>query len=289
MNLQTFVSAQNDSSFTDINGTEYYAKAADTLRTIGVLSGYQDGSFGAKRNVTRAEMAAIICRFMGAEQEALYNKGYTTELTKDVSADHWASGYVVLSVDRGIISGDGNGLFRPNDNVKFEEAIKMIVCASKLDGRVEHNSQDWSAGYIETANLFGIVDNVMARKGEYVNRGDIAQMIYQALDCNHNGPQVSVESGTYDTTQYVDMWVEGDADIYYAKKIVGQPRQWEKYDGYPVEISEPTELHTVAKKNGIVISSTQVYIYDFTDNIVRGNDLYELSLDYNTSCVKREM
>lgn len=69
----------------------------------------------------------IICRLLDKEEEALASVG-KTKFT-DVSADHWASGYINVASQAGIINGDGNGLFRPGDEVTYEEAVKMVVCA----------------------------------------------------------------------------------------------------------------------------------------------------------------
>lgn len=72
-------------------------------------------------------MAAIVCRMIEKETDADNAKGETA--FDDVVADYWASGYINLASKQGIINGDGNGKFRPQDDVKYEEAIKMVVCA----------------------------------------------------------------------------------------------------------------------------------------------------------------
>lgn len=178
------VFGESTAPFTDMDGTEYYAEAAKELWNKKVISGYEDGSFGAERKVTRAEMAAFVCRFTGAEETAERKMGKTTDLTMDVPADHWASGYVTLAVERSIINGDGDGNFRPGDNVRFEEAVKMVICASGLDENVSHLSGDWAWGYIKEAETYGILNSVKCGEGEYISRGDVALMIYQAMGYN---------------------------------------------------------------------------------------------------------
>ena len=167
------------SSFSDINGTEYYAEAAESLSAQGILQGYNDGSFGPEKSITRAEMAAVICRMIGKESEAKKSVGRTAYT--DVEQNHWASGYINVASKNDIINGD-SGMFRPADNVKFEEAIKMVVCAAGLGDNIVIDKSDWSAGYIAKAKSNGITKNLNGSKGTYSTRGDIAVMVSNAME-----------------------------------------------------------------------------------------------------------
>ena len=166
-------------AFTDTDGSEYYYVAASELATRGILTGYPDGSFGAEKSITRAETATVICRLIGKEGSAIIN----TENTyyTDVATDHWALGYINLATDDKIISGDGNGLFRPENTVKYQEAVKLVVCALGYGDSVEANASDWSAGYINMARDKGITDNLVGKKDEFLTRGDIAVLVYNAV------------------------------------------------------------------------------------------------------------
>lgn len=164
--------------FTDVNGDEYYARAAADLEDREILSGYDDGSFGAEKEITRAEMAAVICRMIGKGEEAEHSTGKTD--FDDVSEEHWACGYVNLAAAEGIISGDGNGKFRPDDTVLYEEAIKMTVSA--LEYEVIEYEYDWSAGYLYVAGAKGISEGLKGSKGENALRGDVAVMVYNGLN-----------------------------------------------------------------------------------------------------------
>lgn len=53
-----------DKSFTDVENT-YGAEAIKLLASIGVISGYPDGTFGPDREITRAEMVVILNRLLG--------------------------------------------------------------------------------------------------------------------------------------------------------------------------------------------------------------------------------
>ncbi len=175
--LVSSVSTVFAASFKDVRGNEYYATAAKSLADKGILTGYENGTFGAGKSITRAEMATVICRMLGQKSLAK-----TTTKFWDTQSSHWASGYVKYAADKGIISGDGNGKFRPGDNVKYEEAIKMVVCAIGYDRCLMPNALDWSAPYIEIAKANGITNNVKGSKGKAATRGDVAVMVYNALN-----------------------------------------------------------------------------------------------------------
>ena len=93
-------------------------------------------------------MAVIICKMLGKTADAEKAKGKTS--FADVAAGHWASGFINTAVESGIIVGDGDGNFRPEDEVKHEEAVKMVICALGIN--VTPDSSDWSKPYLDAAS-----------------------------------------------------------------------------------------------------------------------------------------
>lgn len=193
------------SGFSDMDGAAYCAEAAAVLSDAGILSGYADGSFRADKPITRAEMAAVICRMTGMDDNAEQAKGKTD--FSDVAASSWASGYINLAKNKGIISGSETGLFRPGDNVKLEEAVKMIICALGLGDEVETVPGDWSAGYFAVAKDLRITDGLRGAKGSDAMRGDVALMAYNAL---YGGGMIERDGFQ------IDSWIdEGQIGIDY--------------------------------------------------------------------------
>lgn len=158
--------------FSDIKNTDYYAQAATALAKLNILTGYPDGTFGAEKSITRAEMAAVVCRMIDKETAVEAAKGATK--FDDVAVEHWASGYINIASEAGIINGDGNGKFRPEDPVKHEEAIKMVVCTLGYGNDVEVNTEDWSAGYIKIADEKNLTDSL---KGVKVVRQPVVMLL----------------------------------------------------------------------------------------------------------------
>ncbi|MBR5518568.1 MAG: S-layer homology domain-containing protein, partial [Clostridia bacterium] len=243
-------------AFSDVKSTDYYAQAATALAKLNILTGYPDGTFGAEKSITRAEMAAIVCRMIDKEADAEKAKG-TTKFD-DVAADHWASGYVNIASEKNIINGDGNGKFRPEDPVKHEEAIKMVVCTLGYGNNVETNPEDWSAGYIKVADEKGITDNLKGGKGNASTRGDVAVMTYNGLATETETskipatPVASKAAGEYKGTQKVTLTTKTKgADIYYTTDGTEPTEKSEKYTK-EISITKSATLKAIAVDNGIV-------------------------------------
>lgn len=257
--LSANIFAAENKTFTDVKGTEYYATEASALTELDILEGYEDGSFGANKNITRAEMAAIVCRMINKEDLANKSKGTTP--FDDVIDSHWASGYINVAADEKIINGDGNGKFRPEDSVSYEEAIKMVVCSLNMANDVVVDKDDWSKGYIEIANKKGITDNLKGKKGESATRGDIAVMSYNGLTCNIVKPEISLESGTYTGSKTVKLTssTEG-SEIYYTVDGTQPTIKSTKYTK-AITISKNCTLKAITVVNNVLVSDEAVAEY----------------------------
>lgn len=269
--------------FSDVTVTDYYAEAATALEALSVLAGYPDGTFGAERSITRAEMAAIVCRMIEKEEDA--EKAKENKVFDDVAADHWASGYIYVASEEGIINGDGDGNFRPEDDVLYEEAIKMVVCALGMDDEIEVDENDWSAGYLKAAEEKGISDNLKGTKGVAATRGDIAVMGYNALTMDLAAPTASLKEGSYTGSKSVSLKTETkDAEIYYTLDGTAPTVESTKYTK-AITIAKSCTLKAVAVVKGVLVSD--VMSTDYTISHTGGGggssrpSTYIVSFDLN--------
>ena len=216
-------------SFIDVKDSDYYSEAISALVEKEILTGYSDGSFAPGKTVTRAEMSAIICRLMQkttAAKEATAAENFTSPYS-DVSASHWASGFVKLSTDMNIIGGDGKGKFRPNDTVKYEEAVKMVVCALGLTDEIISDSKDWAKPYIDAAKKEGLLENIRASRGKAMTRGDIAVMIYNGISLTAEEKEILSarrEAAIEHMKKNVFTLWTPEEDILYTYKSLSDPK-----------------------------------------------------------------
>lgn len=106
------------SPYPDVSAGDWYNKAIATLSRMGILSGYEDGSFRPNATVTRAEFAAIAARF---DTEAKPVDMPFTDLTGCWAADEIAKAY-----GKGWVNGYGDNTFRPNGPITRAEAVTLI-------------------------------------------------------------------------------------------------------------------------------------------------------------------
>jgi hypothetical protein len=100
----------------------------------------------------------------------------------DVADDAWYREYVDTAYRKGFINGYGDGTFGPNDTITYAQFATIVL--NMLGYKTTELEGTWPENVERIATYLGIYDNV----GYYYNnmsvyREDVAQMIYNALDC----------------------------------------------------------------------------------------------------------
>lgn len=174
-------------SFSDVPDDSTYKTAVDSLVSLGLIVGYDDGTFRPEATITRAEFAAVMTRAMGQEQVALSginSRDIFTDMVVDGGQDHWATGYVRVAYNLGIILGMGDGTFDPDAPVTYEQAVKMVVCALGYEPLCI-DAGGWPDGYLAVANDLGVTRNaVMQPTAQEAPRGMVAKLLYNSLNIN---------------------------------------------------------------------------------------------------------
>lgn len=106
-------------TFGDVPANAWYAKAVNTLASLGVVSGVGNGDFEPERSITRAEFTSIAMKF--AE-----GKTGGTNIFSDVKSTDWFYRAVVNSTQYGWIHGYGDGTFRPNNPITRVEVTAIV-------------------------------------------------------------------------------------------------------------------------------------------------------------------
>ena len=163
----------------DIKATD----AVNMLSSLGVITGYTDGSYQPNKVVTRAEMAKMIFVVRNNKiDDSAYQSNYS-KLT-DIS-NHWAKGYIKFCESQGIIAGKGNTKFDPDSPVTGVEAAKMLLVVAGYDtDKAGLTGAAWRTNTLKYAGAAGILDDVNAALEQGLPRQYAAQMIYNTLDTN---------------------------------------------------------------------------------------------------------
>ena len=162
----------------DIEATE----AVDTLSALGVINGYEDGSFKPNGTVTRAEMAAMIYIVRnGGKTDASGYENLPTSFN-DIKG-HWAEGFIKHAQTMGIISGRNDKTFDPNAKVTGVEAALMCLRTAGYDAaKAGIGGAAWANKTLSLANEAGLLDDVKTDLASACPRQWAAQLIFNLLD-----------------------------------------------------------------------------------------------------------
>lgn len=185
----------------------------------------------------------------GIEKETtvLPNEPYFTDLT----GFEWAEEAVEYLYDNKIVSGKGEHVFSPADNVTREEFVKIVVCAFDIDiadSAEKFNDVDdtqWYTPYINAATASGIIqghsDNSFG-VGEYITREDVAVILYRTA--NVKNIQLEVKVG--------EKFKDIDEISEYAQNSVSILRHNEIINGVGEDMFEP-KLNTNRAEAAVMI------------------------------------
>jgi len=182
-------------AFTDVEDGYEHAGAISTLTQLGVINGYADGTFKPDALVERDEMAKLVYVLYTTFQDA----GSGTVKFNDVAANNWAVGYISWCSAQSIVGGYENGEFRPDNNITYDEALKM-VCATL--GYTDFKSDLWPVDVRQKAlKELKLGEDIEANGSDKLTRGQVAQLLYNALFVDMNETKVEY---VYDKNSYED-------------------------------------------------------------------------------------
>ena len=108
------------SAYSDVAAGSWYNIAVSTLSNMGILGGYEDGTFRPNASITRAEFAKIAVSFFD------WADVYAVNSFVDVRDSAWYANYVAVAAEIGLIEGYGGNVFRPDATITRAEACTII-------------------------------------------------------------------------------------------------------------------------------------------------------------------
>lgn len=111
------------SAFADVQNGAWYENAVTWATQEGIVSGYGDGQFGPNDHITREQFAVMLWRYAGQPVSNADLDGFT-----DIgNAGEYALAALRWAVEKGILSGKGNGTLDPMGNATRAEAAQMLM------------------------------------------------------------------------------------------------------------------------------------------------------------------
>ena len=185
MLLSVMVMGTGAASFTDQDEfSDNYAEAAEVLTGMGIIQGYDDGSFLPQRNINRAQVATMIYRAAtGDVTDSKISQFVGEDLFDDVNADDWFAGYVNYCGNAEYIKGFTPDTFGPYKQVTGYQVLAMILRAVGYDENDEYTGDQWTLRVAATAREQGLLDNLNpdTNLAEPATRELVAQLIFEAI------------------------------------------------------------------------------------------------------------
>lgn len=168
-----------------------FATEIDTLSTFGLLEGYEDGTFRPTNAITRAEFCAMLSNVLDLPE------GQNLSFS-DVADDAWYNKAVSAMAARGFVSGMGDGTFRPDDTITYEQmttilssvAVWASMSAEELNGKTDISLADYQDFSSWAQKPAWIMDQLGALVGDLqpqdlATRETAAGMLYAMMDSLH--------------------------------------------------------------------------------------------------------
>lgn len=118
-----------NSFFEDVAPGTWYADAVNWAAESGVVTGYGNGKFGPGNPVTREQLATMLWRYAGSPES-----GETLGNFSDADkASDYAVSALCWTVEKGIVSGKGDGILAPTGKATRAEVAAMLMRFCEMD------------------------------------------------------------------------------------------------------------------------------------------------------------
>ncbi len=262
-------------AYTDIQESDYCYEAAVRLGDLGIISGYDDGSFHPNDTITRAEYARIIVSAMDKETDAK-STGMISSFM-DVPDGLWSAPYINYVSSQNIVAGYSDGSFQPDKTISFAESLTILL---RVLGYTEASvGYFWPNNYVDAANSLGISSDMSYGVNQPITRGDAVMMIDHALFADLCGEKdkTLLENNGY--TILEDMIV-----LEYGTQNSKNEVRFSDSKTYTSKMSNAVTVgqffdYAVLDKNGYLVAvktdggtsmaeQTAVYVTSVTDNTI---------------------
>jgi hypothetical protein len=233
--------------FADVDNTTRYAEAIEVLTALDIIHGYDEEGglvFKPEGEITRAEAATLIVGALNLMREAEAAKG-TSQFTDVNEQASWASGFVNVGVAQGFIHGMDETTFAPQENVTYAQMCVMLTLITGY-GDYAAAQGGYPTGYTSMAASAGIIKGVSLSNDAKLKRGQVAQMLYNAMTT----PILGVTSYSLSGNEYAPQ--DGSKSDF--KTILS-----ENFDGFAIDakITAVPSSEAALKKGEVRISTTK--------------------------------
>ena len=272
-------------SFSDLPASAALTPYAASVSSLGIMSGFPDGTFQPDGEVTRAQAAKMLDVLAGLPPAS----GQTLNTFTDVPSGYWAYPWIVTAAAHHLVDGYGDGTFRPHAPIDRAELVAMALRATgqpvaAVTGTAVSDvaTGSWAYPYVTTALAAGLVS---APGGSFdpaapADRGFAARLlaraaVYTLTAANQSLPAVAVPlTGTVDVVDVggVSSQLTASQEVRPGESLVSGPTgtaQVNFPDGSSILIEPNSHLTFVAMYGSRVLSTNGRMVVGVDDLEVR--------------------
>lgn len=197
---------QGPSSYPDLPYTHWAYEAVTFLTDKKVVVGYPDGLYRPDQKVTRGEFSTMVIKALG-----LYEKDVPLIFDFKDTKTHWADRNIQVAAYYGLVKGDPNGNFRPNDDVTRMEALSIVLNALSPENIDSEQAQhfvsiysdysqipNWALIQAGQAQMLGLVYNTPGHEHTLepmrpAVRGELAKFLFNMLEAVKKIPSEKIK------------------------------------------------------------------------------------------------
>jgi uncharacterized secreted protein with C-terminal beta-propeller domain len=157
-------------AFSDVSSSTSYSTAIDALEARGIIDGYSDGTFKPKNRINRAEFLKIVLEGRGEDRT------FTGEDCFPDVQNQWFAPYVCTAKSEDIIGGYPDGTFKPEQEINFVEAAKIVALAF---GQDVQEGGEWYEGFVRALEDSAAIPPTVAGLSMAINRGEMAEIMWR--------------------------------------------------------------------------------------------------------------
>lgn len=162
----------------DVEGTRF-EEPIQILQALDIMTGDGNGYFRPGETIKRSEVTKMAVLAMGLGDAAESAKGESRY--PDVDIEHWANGYINVATSQGLIEGYETGMFMPDREITYAEAMTIFVRAMGYEVYAQSKG-GYPQGYIVAGSNNGLTKNVQGSNTSPISRGNVAFMTVNALN-----------------------------------------------------------------------------------------------------------
>ena len=240
--------AANATRFSDV-ADNYTATAIETLRLMGVLDGYSDGTFRPNAALTRAQFCKMAVYAMdGGSELGRYS---TVTIFPDVKPSFWASSYINMAAKKGIIAGFADGKFKPNQTVTAGQAVTILMRG--LGYKDENMGGVWPQGYMAEAKTCGLLKSTGVTSAySALTRGQAAKLFLNLFEAKRATGEGAAPLFNYSV---------GDKEVYLTNLDAGKGTM--TAGGQVYDMAHPVSSTSLIGSKGKVVLNSAGEILTF--------------------------